>query len=495
MADVPNPPEPTIADLVQELQALRVDLQDKQNSIDLLEVEIGNVENDLRDLTADHTILQREHRALQTAHNLATAGATSTLITDPTLFKRSAYDREAPFNPGTKTGHILIEKAQSALQHSFDGKPLSLQPFLNSLAADVKTYHLQDVVTLHHTPAVALPDGQDINILENYGNITDDIIRSYFNNTRRDVIRGFDDTGTAIAANSLGSDDAERLLTERRIQDIKILYYKLKKSLTSAYGKTILPKLDDFGEDGTQLLIHLIRNTQSTTSAAMRNAQADLNKLSFKEAKYDIERLHTRFDDLVSTLKAGQSELSTSQQIMYLLQAYETCDNGDWTSHVCMLRSSVNIGTMKDVQTVKDSAKTYIGDLIRFGRWKKQPVPNSTAFLLGQNGGNPGNSKDKSWKYDRSLSKSSTYSRNNTTYNWCNGPGHGGRGMWVVHTPNTCKPLNKTVNTASGDGNTTQKGLSNNQLKKQRKKLTALFTDNNLSPAELAAKAVEVLND
>ena len=488
MADVQ---QPTIADLVREIRELRTELRAKQDDISDLEISVGTLQNDLADL-------ERAHLAFQTAHNLATTAITPTLITDPDHFKRSAYDREAPFNPGTKTGHILIEKAQSALQHSFDGRPLSLQPFLNSLAADVKTYHLQEVVTLHHTATIPLPDSEDINILENYGNITDDIIKSYFNDTRRDVIRGFDDTGTAIAASSLGRNDAERLLAERRIQDIKILYYKLKKSLTAAYGKTILPKLDDFGEDGTQLLIHLIRNTQSTTSAAMRNAQADLNKLSFKEAKYDIERLHTRFDDLVSTLKAGQSELSISQQIMYLLQAYETCDNSDWTSHVCMLRSSVNIGTMKDVQTVKDSAKTYIGDLIRFGRWKKQPVQNSTAFVTGQNGGNPGNSQDKSWKYDRSLSKTSTYSRNNTTYNWCNGPGHGGRGMWVVHTPNTCKPQTNSANTAStasGDGNSTQTGLSKNQLKKQRKKLTALFTDNELSPAELAAKAVEVLND
>ena len=100
MADVPdpnppepNPPEPTIADLVLALQALRVDLQDKQDSIDALQVEIGKVEDDLRELKADHANLQRDHQALQTAHNLANAGATSTLITDPTLFKRSAYDR------------------------------------------------------------------------------------------------------------------------------------------------------------------------------------------------------------------------------------------------------------------------------------------------------------------------------------------------------------------------------------------------------------------
>ena len=75
------------------------------------------------------------------------------------------------------------------------------------------------------------------------------------------------------------------------IQDVKILFYKLKKSFTTAYGKTLLPKLADFHEDGTKLLVFIVQNTQSTTSAAMRNAQSDLNKLSFKEVRYDIDRL------------------------------------------------------------------------------------------------------------------------------------------------------------------------------------------------------------
>ena len=84
--------------------------------------------------------------------------------------------------------------------------------------------------------------------------------------------------------------------------------------------------------------------------------------------------------EFTSALKAGQTELSMSQQLMHILQAHETCDTQEWGSHVCMLRSSVNIGSMKDIQTVKDSAKSYIGDLIRNGRWKKEPARNQTAF-------------------------------------------------------------------------------------------------------------------
>ena len=64
----------------------------------------------------------------------------------------------------------------------------------------------------------------------------------------------------------------------------------------------------------------------------MRNAQSDLNKLSFKEVRFDVDHSHARFDDLASTLQAGQSELSMSQQPMCILQAYETCDNAEWGS-------------------------------------------------------------------------------------------------------------------------------------------------------------------
>ena len=92
------------------------------------------------------------------------------------------------------------------------------------------------------------------------------------------------DAGNPIDPASLGADDAARLLAERDIQDIKILFYKLKKSFTTVCGKTLLPKLADFYEDVTKLLIFIVQNTQSTTSAAMCNAQSDLKKLSFKEA-------------------------------------------------------------------------------------------------------------------------------------------------------------------------------------------------------------------
>ena len=57
------------------------------------------------------------------------------------------------------------------------------------------------------------------------------------------------------------------------------------------------------------------------------------------------------------------------------------------------------------------------------------------------------------WKYDRKLSNSATYKRNEKTYHWCTGPGHEGKGMWVIHDPGSCKGKAGGSNQAQNQGN------------------------------------------
>ena len=67
--------------------------------------------------------------------------------------------------------------------------------------------------------------------------------------------------------------------------------------------------------------------------------------------------------------------------------------------------------------------------------------------------------------------------------------------MWVVHTPNTCKVQNGQGSASASGANTAQAGLTQKEKKKQKKELTALFTDNTLEPAALAAKVSELVNN
>ena len=103
---------------------------------------------------------------------------------------------------------LLIEQAQSALSITFDGKPLSLQPFLNAVSADVTACHLQEAATICNNPTLPGLAATDpnINILTGYGNVTDEIMTFYFDDLRRNQIRGTDDAGNLIDPNLLGAD-------------------------------------------------------------------------------------------------------------------------------------------------------------------------------------------------------------------------------------------------------------------------------------------------
>ena len=67
--------------------------------------------------------------------------------------------------------------------------------------------------------------------------------------------------------------------------------------------------------------------------------------------------------------------------------------------------------------------------------------------------------------------------------------------MWVAHTPGTCKVQNGQGSASTSSVNTAQAGLTQKEKKKQKKELTALFTDNTLEPAALAAKVSELVNN
>ena len=144
------------ATLAGEVATIRTEKATLETTVATLRREKDVLAADLVTLERNHVILQADHILLQRATNTLTAGYASTIVTDPTHFKRSACDREAPFNPATKTGHLLIEQAQSALPISFDGKPLSLQPFLNAISADVTACHLQEAITIVNSDVLVM---------------------------------------------------------------------------------------------------------------------------------------------------------------------------------------------------------------------------------------------------------------------------------------------------------------------------------------------------
>ena len=101
-----------------------------------------------------------------------------------------------------------------------------------------------------------------------------------------------------------------------------------------------------------------------------------------------------------------------------------------------MQRSDAKYAKMKDMNTWgKRSAKdeqivaltAKINELSKNSKNVQKDIGRDP-----KNGDSDGaKSQVPKWKYDKSLSNGNEYKRNDKAYKWCNGPGHGGVGMWV----------------------------------------------------------------
>jgi hypothetical protein len=85
-------------------------------------------------------------------------------------------------------------------------------------------------------------------------------------------------------------------------------------------------------------------------------------------------------------------------------------------------------------------------------------------FLEKIKGTNQDTPKDKKkmvpWKYDKTIGTKYTYIKcvdgTSKTYYWCNGPGHGGKGMWYIHKAGTCTKKNTPNHGTQTQGTATE---------------------------------------
>ena len=89
---------------------------------------------------------------------------------------------------------------------------------------------------------------------------------------------------------------------------------------------------------------------------------------------------------------------------------------------------------------------------------------------------------------NRSLSTTKLLERNDKTYKWCTGPGHGGTGMWVLHEPGSCTDYGKDKKVKSTRDKNDDDNASATEYNK--KVLTGMIKRNNkdLSEDEITSK-------
>ena len=159
----------------------------------------------------------------------------------------------------SKSGLHLYTEAQEALKVPFNGKAANVQPFLNSLAVDVKKFCLDTAVTVTNAAG-------PVNLLTHHGSFSETDTDAFFNTARTEQITG--NAAAGGAAVLAGTGDAAQLAQAKMIQCSKILFHKLSKSLTVTFEKQIIPEMNKMDEDGTRLLYHILKVTMSTTATA-----------------------------------------------------------------------------------------------------------------------------------------------------------------------------------------------------------------------------------
>ena len=130
------------------------------------------------------------------------------------------------------------------------------------------------------------------------------------------------------------------------------------------------------------------------------------------------------------------------------------------------------ITTAEELMAKADAKYMELKDM---GTWSKRGVKDEQIIALTTqvkalqeqkklhqpNKSQPNEDKIKSqipkWKYDKSLSTSNELKRNGKIYKWCTGPGHEGKGMWVIHDPGSCTKNKSFSNDASKKGNSNPK--------------------------------------
>ena len=81
---------------------------------------------------------------------MPTSRGSSAVIADPDNFQCSPYAQPAPLDLTSKSGLQLYTDVQEALKVPFNGKAANVQPFLNSLAVEVKKFGLDSAVEVRN---------------------------------------------------------------------------------------------------------------------------------------------------------------------------------------------------------------------------------------------------------------------------------------------------------------------------------------------------------
>ena len=371
----------------------------------------------------------------------------------------------------TKAGKSLWDEGITPLDNKFSGLGKDVVRFLADVKNRVDKCEWLEIISF----------GPNRDLINDHGKIT-----------KQEVINARDARDLATVTT----------LDEARPQiNARMMFYFLYDSLGTVPQKKISTRLASIEQDGPLLLKLVLDDTFIATTAATFTIKENFYDLNLKRYKWNVELMNQDVSEKMVDLKAAGHESDQTDVIIALFRAYNTSTNEEFKQSCNFWKNEWKSGIWSKTDELMQRANEKYMELRRMGTWGKRANKDEQYVALnakinelvkdkdssGSKGGTgkegEGKSNAPKWKFDRSLSTTNTYERNEKKYHWCDGPGH--KPMWVIHDPGSCT---KGSNNNNNNNNQSQTFFSKKAL------TAALKNKGDMSDDEIQGKVEAILS-
>jgi hypothetical protein len=343
----------------------------------------------------------------------------------------SPYEKTLDMND--KDSVKLFEKGSEKLPSKFTGEAKDFRLFINDVASRATECNWNPSILTFTV------NGENLNLLKDYGRID------------MSVITAARDARNAAAPTTI--------IGARPHIDSRMMFKCLENSLEDKVRRQLMSKLTDIERDGPTMFKQITVDTFTTSQAQTFSVKTELYSLNLKAYKHNILSFHEDISAKIDTLTAVGKSPTDEDIIIGLFKAYETSEIALFKEHVRYLKSEYTEGRFTSSKELMLKVEIKYDELRTEKKWKSEAKDDDkqlivlNAFLAKLKGSNldtPNRDKKKTaaWKYDKAIGTDGTYVKTvdgtNKTYYWCDGPGHGGKGMWCIHKAGTCTDKNST---------------------------------------------------
>lgn len=342
-----------------------------------------------------------------------------------------ANDNVSPYQGGaldltTKTGQSLFFEGSKPLLTKYSGKAEQAFLFLGDLKERARACYW-DRPTAEHGILEVTQDGEVLNLLEHYGQITSESMQA------------------AVDARNNGNDVRAR-------QNAQMMHACVYNSITDDAKSAIVS--GGVPDDGPLLFYKIMLSSFTATFSYAQATRIQLINLQPKKFAYDVLKINDQVRISLDAIKvatvAGQS-VSNQEALFYLFEIYKRIKvPRSWVSHISYLESKAGMETNYQYTSLMNEAGRKYQELRDKGEWKASDTAPEEQIIALMANFKSAVSKDK--EKDKRKGKSNDNNQppflfeetgqvgdekewEGKTFYRCDGP-H--RSKWVRHKPGEC---------------------------------------------------------